>query len=97
MFSMEQISFLVHNSPDHVGVATRDISEGEVVKGKYLDNGGMVEVKALELIPLGHKISLSSIRANEPVVEYGQTIGTSTSEIERGSHVHTHNIRSRRW
>ena len=49
-----------------------------------------------EAIPRGHKFALRAIRAGEPVVKYGSPIGTASSAIAAGAHVHTHNVASAR-
>ena len=60
------IQFLVHEKADNVGVATVDIKAGENVKGLYMDSQKPVKVKALQDIPLGHKIALGSSRRTTP-------------------------------
>ena len=46
----------------------------------------------LVLFTLG--VFAASIRAGEKVLKYGAVIGTATSDIGRGEHVHTHNLES---
>ncbi|TGN68236.1 altronate dehydratase [Paracoccus liaowanqingii] len=45
-----------------------------------------------EAIPAGHKIALCPIAAGEPVLKYGQVIGTATQAIAAGAHVHVQNL-----
>ncbi|MGH9298309.1 MAG: UxaA family hydrolase, partial [Acidimicrobiales bacterium] len=40
----------------------------------------------------GHKVALRPVQRGEPVLRYGQMIGFATSDIEPGSHVHSHNL-----
>lgn len=87
---------LVHNHGDYVGVATDDISVGEEVACVFMDKKEEIAVKSKSAIPLGHKIALKNIAAQEKVLEYGGVIGITTSKIEMGEHVHTHNLRSLR-
>lgn len=47
-------------------------------------------------IPPGHKLAIATIAAGEAVVKYGSAIGTATTDIPRGAHVHTHNVASSR-
>ena len=47
---------------------------------------------ALADVPAAHKVALAAIAAGEPVLRYGQIIGFATRPIERGEHVHTHNL-----
>lgn len=89
--------FLIHKRGDHVGVATRDIGEGEVVIGVYMDDDSTVEVKANRSIPLGHKIAIVELAPKEAVMEYGLPIGYAPNGIQVGDYVHTHNIKTLRW
>ena len=89
--------FLIHKRGDDVGVAVVDIAPGERVQGVFMDDDSTVEVQALDAVPLGHKIAISSVAAHATVLEYGLPIGTSPEGFSSGAHVHTHNIRSARW
>jgi (2R)-sulfolactate sulfo-lyase subunit alpha len=91
------IQFLVHEKADNVGVATVDIKTGEVAQGLYMDNQESLEMKTLQDIPLGHKIALTDIAAETSVIKYGADIGRVVAEIKAGEHVHTHNLKTRRW
>ena len=91
------IQFLVHEKADNVGVATVDIKSGEVAQGLYMDSQESLEMKALEDIPLGHKIALADISAEASIIKYGADIGRVVSNIATGKHVHTHNLKTRRW
>lgn len=91
------IHFLVHEKADNVGVATMDIKKGEAAKGLYMDSQKKVNVKALQNIPLGHKIALTSLKKEDSVIKYGHDIGRVVAEIKTGEHVHTHNLKTRRW
>ena len=57
---------------------------------------GDVQITAAEAIPRGHKIALRAIRAGDPVVKYGSSIGSASADIAPGAHVHTHNVASAR-
>lgn len=89
--------FLIHKRGDHVGVATSAISAGESVAGVYMDDESTVEVSARADIPLGHKIAVEPLEESDAVLEYGVQIGLTTSKVEAGDYVHTHNIKSARW
>ena len=91
------IQFLVHEKADNVGVATVDIKSGEVAKGLYMDNQENCEMKALQDIPLGHKIALTDISVDASVIKYGADIGRVVADIKAGEHVHTENLKTRRW
>ncbi|KPJ91897.1 MAG: hypothetical protein AMS18_08420 [Gemmatimonas sp. SG8_17] len=92
-----KIRFLVHDAADTVGVATGDIKAGESVRGVYMDTQEAIEVKALEDIPLGHKIALRQHAVGSSVIKYEHDIGKVVADISRGQHVHVHNLKTRRW
>ena len=91
------IQFLVHEKADNVGVATVDIKAGEAAQGLYMDSQESLEMKAVHDIPLGHKIALAEIAVDASVIKYGADIGRVVADINAGDHVHTQNLRTRRW
>ncbi len=42
----------------------------------------------------GHKYAKKYIKQGEQVIKYGFSIGTATENIEKGSHVHSHNLKT---
>lgn len=42
----------------------------------------------------GHKYALCSIKCGENIIKYGNPIGHATCDIEKGEHVHTHNMKT---
>ena len=91
------IQFLIHEKADSVGVATVDIKAGETVKGLYMDSQNPSEVQVLEDIPLGHKIAINDHKIDDAVIKYGSDIGKVVADIKKGEHVHTQNLKTRRW
>lgn len=91
------IQFLVHEKADSVGVATVDIKAGETPHGLYMDTQEAVEVIALDDIPLGHKIAMVDHQIDGSVIKYGADIGRVVADIKKGGHVHTQNLKTRRW
>ena len=51
-------------------------------------------IAPVEPIPAGHKVALADVEPGEKIVKFGQTIGTASCRIEKGRHVHDHNVRS---
>jgi hypothetical protein len=77
---------LLLDETDNVLVATRAVLAGVAV---------MIEGQAIMLgtdLALGHKVARRPIAAGEPVLKYGVIIGVATKPIDRGAHVHVHNI-----
>jgi altronate dehydratase len=68
---------------DNIVVALMPLAPGAPVPGG---------VAAAEGIPAGHKVAVRAIDAGEPVLKYGQIIGTATRPIAAGAHVHVQNL-----
>ncbi len=79
---------LLLHADDNVLIARAPIAVGECV----LVEGERVVVPTA--MPIAHKLARRQIRAGEKVTKYGAPIGTATSAIARGAHVHVHNLRS---
>lgn len=77
---------------DTIAVAITPIQAGDVVTVMGSDE----QVTARVDIPSGHKIALQAIASGEDVLRYGEVIGAATADIERGDHVHVHNLISKR-
>ncbi|WP_116140451.1 UxaA family hydrolase [Trinickia diaoshuihuensis] len=45
-------------------------------------------------IALGHKLARRALRAGEKVLRYGAPIGHVTCAVDKGEHLHTHNLES---
>lgn len=80
--------FIKIQKEDMVAVALRTLEKGS----SAIVDGGTVRIR--ETIPQGHKFALVPIKKGQPVIKYGHPIGYATEEIEIGSWVHTHNIRT---
>lgn len=90
--------FLVHEDGDTVGVVVVEgIKAGEELTGWVMAQDRTVTVKVLNDIPIGHKMALKDFAPNETVTKYGVTIGRVVAPIQRGEHVHVHNLKTRRW
>ncbi len=89
--------FLVHAPHDSVGVAIEAITAGETVQGVVLEDNAVVNVKAINDVPLGHKIALLPLAAGDTVVKYSVPIGVAKVAIKPGEHVHVNNVKSGRW
>jgi altronate hydrolase len=75
----------IHLRPtDNVAVAGRVLAPGLEVQ---FDGCSLT---VAQRIGFGHKVAVRLIRAGEPVVKYGQTIGLASADIALGTHVHVH-------
>ena len=91
------IQFLIHEKADSVGVATVEIKAGETAKGLYMDSQEPVEVTTLDDIPLGHKIAMVDLSQGDTLIKYGHDIGKVVQDVKKGGHVHTQNLKTKRW
>lgn len=85
---------VVLSPKDNVATALADLKAGDTLKLEI--HGQTQAVKLATDVPFGHKLSLSRIEPNLPVIKYGEVIGVSTALIEPGDYVHTHNVVSAR-
>jgi (2R)-sulfolactate sulfo-lyase subunit alpha len=88
---------LMHDDVDDVAVVIQDVTTGDDVAVVNLDGKEFGVVKAVDDIPLGHKIALRDMAKGKEVIKYGRTIGMVTKDVVMGAHVHTQNVRSIRW
>ena len=83
---------VIHPS-DNVAVAIEAIEPGLIRVRRGRD---ALDVAVCEPIPMGHKLALVQFARGDPILKYGEIIGLATASIAAGSHVHVHNLRSRR-
>lgn len=76
--------FIIINEQDNVMVALENFNKGDIVN----------DIQIKEDINKGHKVAIKDINENELIIKYGYPIGTATKKINKGSHVHTHNIKT---
>ncbi len=88
---------LLHEAGDDVGVATMDLTAGETVQALTLEGEPVTDVALVDDVPLAHKVAMRALADGADVVEYGRAIGAAQGAIGAGAHVHTHNLRSKRW
>jgi (2R)-sulfolactate sulfo-lyase subunit alpha len=92
------IHILVHDKKDTVGVAVIEgIKAGQELIGWVMEDDSTIKVKALNDVPIGHKVATKDIRKGETVIKYGYDIGKAVSDIKVGEHAHVHNIKTKRW
>ena len=83
------------NPIDNVATALDEIAMGEEAD-VVSEDGTLGRVKALDRIPIAHKISLAEIAVGENIIKYGESIGAATCNIHPGQHVHVSNVKSLR-
>jgi (2R)-sulfolactate sulfo-lyase subunit alpha len=91
------IHFLVHDAADNVGVAVVDLEPGTECTGRNLADNSALKAHTEQAIPLGHKLALKDFAIGDTAIKYGCEIGRVVQPIKAGQHVHTHNLKTKRW
>jgi len=92
------IHFVVHDENDSVGVVVVEgMKAGQELTGWIMDQDREIKVRAQSDVPIGHKLAIRELKANETVVKYSVDIGRAVAAIKVGEHAHVHNIKTKRW
>ena len=92
------IHFVVHDEHDSVGVVVVEgVRSGQQLSGWIMDQDKEIKVRAHSDIPIGHKLAIRKLKAEDTVIKYGVDIGRVVAPIARGQHAHVHNIKTKRW
>jgi (2R)-sulfolactate sulfo-lyase subunit alpha len=92
------IHFVVHDEGDSVGViVVEDVKASQELTGWIMDQDREIKVRAQGDIPIGHKLAIRALAANDTVIKYGVDIGRAVAPIKVGEHAHVHNIKTKRW
>ena len=90
--------FNVHHKADTVGVINvEDVAAGQELTGWIMETDETITLKALDPIPIGHKIALGDIKSGDTILKYGHDVGKAVAGIGKGHHVHVHNMKTKRW
>ncbi len=89
---------LVHDRRDNVGVVVVEgLSAGTEMLCVVTEDNSDFRLTAKADIPIGHKVALSDLAEGDTVIKYGVDIGRMVGPAEPGGHVHTHNLKTKRW
>jgi (2R)-sulfolactate sulfo-lyase subunit alpha len=90
--------FLVHDNTDNVGVVVVEgVEAGQDLTGWVMDKDETITLKALDPIPLGHKIAVVDSKSGDTIMKYGHDVGKLVADVGKGHHVHVHNAKTKRW
>jgi (2R)-sulfolactate sulfo-lyase subunit alpha len=97
-FSVSVPQLLVHHKADNVGViVVEGVAAGQSLLGVILDGDADFVITANADTPIGHKLALRDLKAGDDAVKYGQVIGRLVADVSTGDHVHTQNLKTKRW
>jgi (2R)-sulfolactate sulfo-lyase subunit alpha len=89
---------LVHEKKDTVGVVVvEDLKAGTDMTAVITADNSSFKIKSGMDVPIGHKVALVDIKKGDTVWKYGQDIGKAVADIKKGEHVHTNNLKTKRW
>ncbi len=89
---------LVHDKKDTVGVVVVEgLKAGTDMLCVVTEDNSSFNLTARMDVPIGHKIALVDINEGDTVIKYGQDVGRMVGPAAKGQHVHTHNMKTKRW
>lgn len=77
---------LLINPKDNVRVLLEDAFRGDEVE----TDAGMLTL--LEDVEFAHKVLIRDLKANDPVLKYGEEIGRAMTDTPKGTWIHNHNM-----
>ena len=89
---------LVHDKSDNVGVVVVEgVKAGDELLCVVTEDDSDYKIVTNHDIPIGHKIALKALAEGDTVIKYGEDIGRMVAAAVKGDHVHTHNLKTKRW
>jgi len=89
---------LVHDNGDNVGVVVVEgVSAGDELLCVVTEDNSDFKMVTNHDIPIGHKVALSDLAEGDTVIKYGEDIGRMVVAAGKGDHVHTQNLKTKRW
>ncbi|MGQ7792207.1 UxaA family hydrolase [Faunimonas sp. B44] len=89
---------LVHEHDDNVGVVVVEgLKAGTDMLCVVTADNSSFNLTAKSDVPIGHKIALKDLKSGDTAIKYGEDIGRFVADVEKGAHVHVHNLKTKRW
>jgi (2R)-sulfolactate sulfo-lyase subunit alpha len=89
---------LIHDRRDNVGVVVvENLAAGTDMLCVITEDNSEIRARSNQDVPIGHKIALKDLAVGDTVIKYGEDIGKVVAPIRKGDHVHTHNLKTKRW
>ncbi len=89
---------LVHDAKDNVGVVVVEgLTAGTEMLCVITHDNTDFKLRVEEDIPIGHKVALGDLKAGDTIIKYGEDIGKMVGDVSKGHHVHTQNLKTKRW
>ena len=89
---------LIHAKTDNVGVVVVEgIEAGADLLCVVTEDNSDFTLTAKHDVPIGHKVALADLAEGDTAIKYGTDIGRMVAAVGKGEHVHTHNLKTKRW
>ena len=89
---------LVHDHKDNVGVVVVEgLKSGTKMLCCVTADNSTFELESCADVPIGHKVALNDLKEGDTATKYGEDIGKFIANVEKGGHVHVHNLKTKRW
>ncbi len=89
---------LIHDRRDNVGVVVvEDLKAGTDMLCVITEDNSELRMRCNQDVPIGHKIALKDLAVGDTVIKYGEDIGRVVAAVGKGDHVHTQNLKTKRW
>jgi len=89
---------LVHDTRDNVGVVVVEgLTAGTEMLCVVIEDDSEFRMTVKDNVPIGHKVALADLAEGDTAVKYGEDIGRIAADVKKGGHVHTHNLKTKRW
>ena len=89
---------LAHSPKDNVAVVVVEgLKAGTEALGVVTEDNSSFTIAVKDDVPIGHKVALADLKAGDTAIKYGQDIGKIVQDVGKGRHVHTQNLKTKRW
>jgi (2R)-sulfolactate sulfo-lyase subunit alpha len=89
---------LIHDRRDNVGVVVVEgLAAGTDMLCVVTEDDSERRLRCNQDVPIGHKVALTDLAVGDTVIKYGEDIGRVIAPIAKGDHVHTQNLKTKRW
>ena len=95
---MSSTEVIIHDEKDNVGVVVIEkITPNQDCNCWIMENDKSANIESKGEIPLGHKIAMIDLKEGDTILKYGHDIGKVVKNINKGEHVHVHNVKTKKW
>ena len=95
---MANTDIIKHDEKDKVGVVVNEkITPNQDCNCWIMENDKSAKIQSKSEIPLGHKIAMIDLKEGDTILKYGHDIGKVVKNINKGEHVHVHNVKTKKW